>query len=231
MAVTFRSIVRGGWGGALRGAASGLAVVVALATAPAAGRAADRQPPPPPPGTPILRAAGGDWKRNGVSGGDQQIVAQLHLQNQHEIALARLAQERATSDEIQTLAGMLAANHERADLELLGFADLRGMDRSFIAQPGADRPLHDALALNELERTPAAAFDNAFAARVVADHQAAIDQAVSARRIARDAGLRSLLDEVLPELRGHLHAAEEILAVTPAPPEQRVSVPLPQPPS
>ena len=84
---------------------------------------------------------------------------------------------------------------------------------------------HGTLVTAPLANSNRAQFDYNFASRLVANHQAVIDAAAAAQRIARDPELRDLINDFLTQQSAHLVAAQELLAAIPTPPPQ-----VPQPP-
>jgi predicted outer membrane protein len=165
----------------------------------------------------MLSAAVAGPALGAANGGDQEIVSQLHLAAQLSIEMANLGEARASNAKIKQLASRMAADHRVADLKLLTYAELRQMDMGFIGRPGAVIPAHDALALAEIEQTPEQRFDYDFVSRVIANHEAIIDEADAARGIARDPLLKSLIDGELPMMRQHLAEARSVLASLPEP--------------
>ena len=188
----------------LRGIMVGLVLVApvfaGLDAAPARGA--------PVPAAPVRAAP---------SGTDQEIVSQLHLASQLALEAADLGKARASRSDVIQLATSMAEDQRVADLSVLNYADLKQMDMGFVGRPGAAIPAHDALALADLEQTSMAAFDHAFLTKVVANEQAFIDEAESARAIAHDPALRAMIDGLLATGRAQLAEAQTILAGVPEP--------------
>jgi putative membrane protein len=65
-------------------------------------------------------------------------------------------------------------------------------------------------ALGNLRKLNGAEFDREFTRAMVEDHQAAIDQLLSARSDASDSEVRNLIDELLPTFRQHLSMAQKL---------------------
>jgi predicted outer membrane protein len=163
-----------------------------------------------------------------IDGRDQAIVAELRLANEQQIALADLGKDRAGREPVRSLAEVMGQDHRAADLDLLTYADLRQMNLAYIGRPGADRPLHGPLAFDELSASPPGRFDYDYLARVVTDQQAAIDELESARHIAHDPQLVTMIDAALPTVRAHLARARQILAGIPEPsPRPLATLPVP----
>jgi predicted outer membrane protein len=159
---------------------------------------------------------------------DQELVGQLHQLGEDEIATAGLAETRAVSPRVLALAVELRRAHRIENSKLMAYAERKNMDTGVIERPG------DALAHGVLARAPLAnsrpdEFDYNFVWQVVADHQAAIDAAAAAQRLARDPELKAKIEGMMVMLTEHLIVAQEMLASMPAPVPRIVPVPR-QPP-
>jgi putative membrane protein len=173
----------------------------------------------------VLMGAGQAGAQNRVNGPDQEIVTRLHQINQDEINLSQLGAARGNDAQLQTFATTMVNDHRAADAKLLTYAADRNMNLDSIARsPSAQAHGVDAL-LTAINRGGAEAFDYNFATKSVADHQAAIDVAVQASRMAKDPGLRALIEEMLPTLRMHLTMANDLVRRLPPPPRQTVQAP------
>jgi putative membrane protein len=73
----------------------------------------------------------------------------------------------------------------------------------------SNKSKHEA-ALDNLRKLNGAEFDREFTRAMVEDHQAAIDQLLSARSDASDSEVRNLIDELLPTFRQHLSMAQKL---------------------
>jgi uncharacterized protein (DUF305 family) len=76
---------------------------------------------------------------------------------------------------------------------------------------------HGTLALAPLANSTVDEFDYNFAARVVADRQAAIDVAAAAQRISRDPELRAVLGDIMVRNAAQQVSAQQLLSTIPAP--------------
>jgi predicted outer membrane protein len=159
----------------------GVAVAAGLVLAAAAARAAD----------PPVDARGGR---------DQAILTQLHQRDQDLIAAARVAQERSARPEVRAYAARVIEDRQAADTTLMSYAELHGMNLAEI-QTGAGALPHGPLATAHLTNVSAGRFDPYFARDMVAREQAAIDEAVKARALARAPRLESLIGEMAETLR------------------------------
>ena len=158
------------------------------------------------------------------TGPDQQLVARLRELGRDEISVSEMGQRRGTRADVKSLAASLQRDQQATDEKLVAYAERKDMNRAALARPG-DAMAHGTLAMAPLANSTRAEFDYNFAARLVADHQAAIDAAAAAERLARDPELKALINGVLTQQSAHLVSAQELLAAIPAPPAR-----IPQPP-
>ena len=122
------------------------------------------------------------------------------------------------------VAANLARYQKAMDTGLVAYASRKNMDPAVIADPG-DAMAHGTLVTAPLANTNPPQFDYNFASRLVANHQAVIDAAAAAQRLARDPELRGIINDFLVQQSAQLVAAQELLATIPTPPPQ-----MPQPP-
>ncbi len=143
-------------------------------------------------------ARAADTRFDPRGGRDQEIVTQLHQQNQDAIAAARVAQERATRAEVKRFADKVIAQREAADARLLQYAEHEGMNIPEIRTAAGALP-HGPLATARLTSAAADRFDVEFANAMVAREQADIDQAVKAETLARGPRLAAVIHGHHPE--------------------------------
>jgi putative membrane protein len=159
-----------------------------------------------------------------ASGPDQELVTRLRQLGLDEIAAARMGQTRATRPNVQGFAERMERDHRAADDRLLAYATRKNMNRADVSAPGGALE-HSTLALAPLANSTQSEFDYNFVAKMVADHQAAIDAATAAERLARDPELRSMIDADLKMMTEHLVVAQQLQAAIPAPAPRVVGLP------
>jgi uncharacterized protein (DUF305 family) len=158
------------------------------------------------------------------TGPDQQLVGRLRELGQEQMAMARVGEVRGARADVRSVAAGLQRDQQVTDGRLVAYANRKHMDPAVIDRPG-DAMAHGTLATAPLANTASAQFDYTFASRMVANHQAAIDAAAAAQRIARDPELRDLITDIMAQQSAQLVSAQELLAAIPTPPPQN-----PQPP-
>jgi len=121
----------------------------------------------------------------------------------YEVAVSKLAAEKATSPAVKDYAQMLVTDHTAANDQLKALAATKG-----VALP-ADMPADKKAKLNALAKTSGATFDRAYIDRVgITDHQADIRLFDTASRSAKDADVKAWAAKTLPTLKEHLTEAQ-----------------------
>lgn len=158
------------------------------------------------------------------TGPDQELVGRLRELGQEQVAIARMGEARGVRADVRSVAANVQRYQQAMDRGLVAYAQHKNMAPAVIADPG-DAMAHGTLVTAPLANTNPEQFDYNFASRLVANHQAAIDAAAAAQRIARDPELRDLITDIMAQQSRYLVSAQELLAAIPVPPPQN-----PQPP-
>ncbi len=136
-----------------------------------------------------------------------EVASALHDMNVLEIRLGQLASERGSRPEVRRLGELLAADHRKADLELMKIARRGGIALDPLGYVER-RPMNGT---DRLEGLEGAAFDRAFLEDVVRAHREAIAELERVRRDLDDQALARLSRKVQPLLEQHLEIAESLL--------------------
>jgi len=70
---------------------------------------------------------------------EAMVLAKIHHSNQHEIELANLAKQNASSDEVKKFADRIVTDHSKADDQVLAFAKSHNID---LPAPGQMAAMH-----------------------------------------------------------------------------------------
>ena len=193
---------------------AGCALIVgALTTAPTAADAARQSTQGPPAGTQSGQVTGSTTqpRREGATqktGGEQFSAADRAFLldamegNKAEVALAQLATQKASSASVKQLARTIEQHHSQANSKLqslAGNAVAGGKDPAL-------KPAHKQLQ-DRLTKLTGAAFDQAYAAEMVKEHEADIAKYTKASSQLRHRGLKAYATETLPHLKQHLDQA------------------------
>ena len=185
-------------------------------TAPSAGPLAERPAPAAQSATPVVQS-----RYNERGGGDQAALMALHRQNQQTIVDAEIAQNRASSAAVRDFAASVISNCATSDAKMMNFAHQQGMNVESIRLAAGALP-NGALTRVDLVNSPPDRFDADFAAKMVANAQAAIDQTQKAQALARAPGMAPMLAEITPSLMQQQADAMALVAALPKPPSPPV---------
>lgn len=162
--------------------------------------------------------------QNRAVGPDQELVTRLHQLGVDEIGMAQMGEARGVRAGVRTFAATVRRDHQKGDQQLMAYAQRKNMNLTAVGLPGGPFE-HGTLAMAPLANSTPRQFDYAFMSRMVADHQAAIDAATAADRLARDPELKGLIENQLRVMSAHLVSAQALLAQIPAPAPRVVQLP------
>lgn len=139
-----------------------------------------------------------------LSEDDAALLTELAQSDLAEIATAKLALQRAASSEVKQFAQHMVDEHGKMLAEGGKLAQSRGIAPP--TQPGAKhRAVQDKLA-----RLKGDAFDRAYAAQMVSDHQEALSLARKAAKGAKDPQLRAHASKAVPAIEKHLEMSKRL---------------------
>jgi putative membrane protein len=167
-----------------------LASLGALLLATAIVRAAE----PPPLAAPTL------------AGTDKLTLQKLHDENQTQIAMGKLAQQKGSTRAVRDFGQRIVNDHTVADRKLDEYMRTRGVDITALATTTSADADHELLATKfGLD------FDRAFVQQTLQDLQDTIDLLGSARVETADDTLRLLYDDLARTANADKKAAEDLL--------------------
>lgn len=146
---------------------------------------------------------------------EKGLIERLHDDNQREIALGKLAQQKATNQATKDFAAMMVREHEQADKDLMALASKMKI------QPGKPAPASDkerkkvayvesAKAL--LEAADGPMFDSYYMANMVSDHDKAVFMVTRGmEKFSANQELATLLKQLQPKLIEHREHAYRTL--------------------
>jgi putative membrane protein len=120
-----------------------------------------------------------------------------------EAAIGYLAGDKAASQEARTVGKTIAGDHEKARIEAVKLADLRGLTSPKTPSPDG------AAEAEKLKGLSGAAFDKEFAAFLVKDHEKTI-AAFKAEAHSGEGPVAKYAEMSLPMLEKHLDMAEKL---------------------
>jgi putative membrane protein len=147
---------------------------------------------------------------------DQKILQSLHQHSGQLTELGKLAQTRASSPKVKSLANTVTKDQVVVDKLLSGYAAVNGVD---LTQPPQDEAgtstgkttVSDALA--QLKDMKGPAFDKLFTKTVADSQEEEISDVQAQQKQTKNEGLSALLGKVLPYLQKHKSQAETLLKV------------------
>jgi len=132
------------------------------------------------------------------------ILAQIHQADLKEIAVGRMAQQKASSDEVRSYADQLVKDHTNADQMVLATAQKTGMH---LRSAATTRSKTD----QKLSSASGAQFDRVFLEQTSADHKKLMSELQQEREDASDDNIEALIDKIMPILQQHHDLAQILL--------------------
>lgn len=133
---------------------------------------------------------------------DQAFVKKAMSINDGEVAISKLAAEKAQNAEVKAFAKMMAADHDANRKALTVIAD-----RNAIALDKDHAPKHEQM-LSSLKGKQGAEFDAVYMAGMVKGHKEAVMAFEQGIKTTKDPELKTYVETTLPSLREHLKSAE-----------------------
>lgn len=123
-----------------------------------------------------------------------------------EVAVGKVAAERAGDAKVKDFGNMLVEDHTKANNELAALATARGIT------PPTKLPAAKQAKIDRLAKLSGRSFDRQFLQQVgLKDHQEDIRLFEKAARSARDPEVKAFAEKTLPTLRKHHQEAQELL--------------------
>jgi putative membrane protein len=120
-----------------------------------------------------------------------------------EVDLGNLASSKASSPDVKSFAQMMVTDHTKANDELMSIAKTKNVTLS------TDLNSKDKSTRDKLDKLSGAAFDKAYMADMVKDHQADVKEFETASQ-STDPDVKAFASKTLPTLRHHLEEAQRI---------------------
>jgi len=139
-----------------------------------------------------------------ISKADENFIKKVAQDGIAEVDLATLAKEHAKSDQVKTFAERMIKDHTKANQELQDLAQKEGA-----TLPTYTDKAHQA-AKARIEKLSGDAFDRAFAAQMVKDHQAAVTLFRTQARSGQDPEVKAWAAKTLPTIEEHLKEARAL---------------------
>jgi len=150
------------------------------------------------------RGGAGPPKRAGHS--DEMFVQKASSGGLAEVRAGQLATERAANAEVKQFGQQMVTDHTKANQELTTLAQAKQLPMATALDPK-----HQAMA-EQLATLHGAAFDRAYLAGQVADHEQAVALFTTQANEGHDAELKAFATKTLPTLQEHLRMVRTLAA-------------------
>lgn len=194
------------------------ALTCALAV-PGIASAQGGRPSNPPSSTPSRPAAdqpktggaasakqAGSTAAGSLAAADKAFVMEAARGGMAEVELGRLAADKATNADVKQFGQRMVDDHSKANDELKGLASQKN-----ITLPTETDAKHKATQAR-LSKLSGDAFDKAYMADMVADHNKDVAAFTRASKTAKDADLKAWAGKTLPTLQEHQKMAKDVAA-------------------
>jgi putative membrane protein len=135
---------------------------------------------------------------------DTEFVQKAAYGGIAEVKLGKLAQEKASSEEVKRFAERMMTDHTKANDELKALATKKGIDVP------SDMDAEHQAKMEKLEKLSGAEFDQAYMTEMIAGHEKMETLLEQQAKRGKDEDLQQYADKTLPSVREHHRMAEEI---------------------
>ncbi|HWF45800.1 MAG TPA: DUF4142 domain-containing protein [Bryobacteraceae bacterium] len=135
---------------------------------------------------------------------DKKFAQEAAKGNLEEVQLAKLAQEKASSDAVKQFAQKMIDDHTKANEQLQQVASRESMtvpDRLDSKQQGT---------VNKLSQLSGPAFDKAYVKDMVKNHKKDVSEFQAESQLGTDANIKQFASQTLPVLQQHLDSAKNL---------------------
>jgi putative membrane protein len=138
------------------------------------------------------------------------ILEQIHQANLKEIAVGKIAEQKASTDEVRAYADQLVKDHTSADQMVVATAQKKGA-RLRDSATGRRDSSRAKSAEQKLSSASGAHFDRLFLEQTSADHKKLIAELQKEREDASDDDIEALIDKIVPILQQHNDLAQILM--------------------
>ena len=138
------------------------------------------------------------------------ILEQIHQANLKEIAVGKLAEEKASTDEVRAYADQLVKDHTSADQMVVATAQKKGARLRDSAAARREKA-HGKVTEQKLSSANGVQFDRLFLEQTSAEHKKLIAELQKEREDASDDDIEALIDKIVPILQQHNDLAQILM--------------------
>jgi putative membrane protein len=139
-----------------------------------------------------------------VAGPDRKFMVTAAQDGMAEVKLGKLAQERASNNEVRDFGQHMVTEHSKANEELKSLASSKG-----VTLPQNVSKKHQ-VTFDRLSGLSGSAFDKAYMSAMVMDHQKAVMLFERESQNGKDPDVKAWAAKTLPHLKHHLDRAQNI---------------------
>ena len=149
-------------------------------------------------------SAKSEAKKGGLASQDRKYFDEMAQANLAEVQAGRLAQKKASSDDVKKFAQHMVEDHGKMLDEQRSMAKSKNV--SLPKQPKKEQQS----AMKKLERASGGEFDRAYMKQMVEDHEKALKLVQDAAKNAKDPELKQAAEKAAPEVQQHLDMAKQL---------------------
>jgi putative membrane protein len=138
------------------------------------------------------------------------ILEQIHQANLKEIAIGKIAGQKASSDEVRAYADQLVKDHTSADQMVVATAQKKNV-RLRDSAAGRRESARGKSAEQKLSSASGVQFDRLFLEQTSAEHKKLISELQKEREDASDDDIEALIDKIVPILQQHNDLAQILM--------------------
>jgi putative membrane protein len=135
---------------------------------------------------------------NKMSGPDRRFIRDAAAGGMAEVELGKLAQQKATNDQVKQFAQRMIDDHGKANQQLMQLAQAKGVE------PGPPKSSKHQRLYGRLSKLEGAEFDRQYVKEMVKDHQQDVAEFRRMSQRADDPELKAWAASTLPTLEEHL---------------------------
>jgi len=153
-----------------------------------------------PPASTTDRSAGKN--AGSLASGDRKFIEKAAKGGMAEVELGKLAQDKASSDQVKHFAKRMVDDHTKANDELKKLASSKNVTLPTELDRGERREI------DKLAKKSGADFDREYMKHMVSDHKNDVSEFKSEAKSAKDADIKNFASSTLPTLEQHLDLAK-----------------------
>ena len=148
------------------------------------------------------KSAGADAKAPTLAAGERKFMEKAAAHGLAEVELGRLAQDKATREEVKQFAQRMVQDHGKANEELKQVASAKGVEL-----PAAPDKSHQKK-MEKMQKLSGDQFDREYMKDMVKDHKNDVSEFRKQARGAKDSHVKEFAAKTLPTLEEHLKLAQ-----------------------